>query len=65
MAKVVNLTQARKARDRAAKRAEADANAAKFGRSKAERDLEQAQADKARAALDAHMRDQAHKRDPE
>lgn len=65
MAKVVNLTQARKARDRAAKRAEADANAAKFGRTKAERDLEQAQADKARAALDAHRRDPAEKRDAE
>ncbi|WP_444668311.1 DUF4169 family protein [Cereibacter changlensis] len=65
MAKVVNLTQARKARDRATKRAEADANAAKFGRTKAERDLEQAQADKARAALDAHKRDPAHERDPE
>ena len=57
MAGVVNLTRARKARDRAAKRAEADANAAKFGRTKAERNLEQAQADKARAALDAHKRD--------
>lgn len=57
MAKVVNLTQARKARDRAAKRAEADANAAKFGRSKAQRALEEAEAEKARAALDAHKRD--------
>ena len=65
MAKVVNLTQARKARDRAAKRAEADANAAKFGRSKAQRALEEAEAEKARAALDAHKRDPAHERDPE
>ena len=57
MAKVVNLTQARKARDRAAKRAEADTNAAKFGRTKAQRALEEAEAEKARAALDAHKRD--------
>ncbi len=57
MAGVVNLTKARKARDRAAKRAEADANAAKFGRSKAQRALEEAEAEKARAALDAHKRD--------
>ncbi|MEH6774976.1 MAG: DUF4169 family protein, partial [Cereibacter changlensis] len=35
------------------------------GRTKAERDLEQAQAAKARAALDAHMRDTADEREPE
>ncbi len=50
MAEVVNLRQARK---------QADGNAAKFGRSKAERDLERAQAEKAARDLDAHKRDEA------
>lgn len=54
---VVNLRAARKLRQRAKKRAEADANAAKFGQSKAERSLHQARADKARATLDAHRRE--------
>ena len=57
MAEVVNLNKARKARDRAARRAEADANAVKFGRTRAERDLEQARADAARTKLDAHRLD--------
>ncbi len=48
----INLNKVRKARDRAAEKAEADANAAKFGRSKAERMLDAARADKARLALD-------------
>lgn len=54
MAKVVNLREARKARERAARRVEGDANAAKFGRTKAERQLEEARAAKARAFLDGH-----------
>lgn len=54
MAKVVNLREARKARERAARRAEGDANAAKFGRTKAERQMEEARAAKARAFLDGH-----------
>ena len=58
MAKPVNLREARKARERAAARAQGDANAAKFGRSKAERDLEAARAEKARNALDAHRREE-------
>jgi hypothetical protein len=57
MAGVVNLRAARKARDRAAKRAEADQNAAKFGRSKAERTRDEAEADKARRELDGHERE--------
>lgn len=61
MADLVNLNRARKARDRLVKRAEADENAVKFGRTKAQRSIEQAQLEKARAALDAHRRDQ----DPE
>ena len=48
----INLNKVRKARDRAADKAQADANAVKFGRSKAERLLDAARADKAKSALD-------------
>ena len=48
----INLNKVRKIRDRAADKAQADANAVKFGRSKAERLLDAARADKARSALD-------------
>ena len=48
----INLNKVRKIRDRAADKAQADANAVKFGRSKAERLLDAARADKARNALD-------------
>jgi phage protein D len=49
---VINLNRARKSLDRAKEKAQADANAAKHGRTKAQRLLEAAQADKARRALD-------------
>ena len=49
---IVNLNKARKARDRAEEKAQADANAVKHGRTKAQRLLEAAQAEKARRALD-------------
>lgn len=52
MSQPVNLNKARKARDRAAEKAQADANALKHGRTKAERLLEAAQAEKAKRALD-------------
>ena len=57
MAEIVNLRNARKAQQRAKARAEGDENAARFGRTKAQRELEQARADKARAELDAHRRE--------
>jgi len=57
MGDTVNLRQARKDRDRAKKRAAADENAARHGLTKAQKRLEQARADKARATLDAHRRD--------
>jgi Domain of unknown function (DUF4169) len=57
MTEIVNLRQARKARERDRKRAEADENAARFGRSKALKALEKARADKARTDLDGHKRD--------
>ena len=49
---VTNLNKARKARDRAAEKAQADANALKHGRSKAERLLEAAREEKARRTLE-------------
>ena len=57
MTEIVSLSRARKARDRLKKRAEADANAAKFGRTKAERARDDQAADKARRDLDGHRRD--------
>ena len=53
----VNLRQARKQRERVKNRAQAAGNAAKFGITKAERKLETARAEKARATLDAHRRE--------
>lgn len=58
MARIVSLSAARKARAKAGARAVADANAVKFGRSKAEKALEKAQADKAARDLDGHEREQ-------
>lgn len=57
MSKIVNLRTIRKQAARDTKRRAADANAARHGRSLTERQAEQAQADKARAHLDAHKRD--------
>jgi hypothetical protein len=54
---LVSFTRARKARDRAARKAEADANALRFGRTKGDRAAGQARADKAARMLDAHRRD--------
>jgi len=54
MAEIVNLKAARKQADRAKKRLQADANAAKFGRTKATRLREAAEAEQARQRLDAH-----------
>ncbi|KCV81799.1 hypothetical protein ATO10_10650 [Actibacterium atlanticum] len=59
MSNVTNLNQFRKSKARAAKRAQGDENAAKFGRSKSERELEKARADKTRRDLDGHERDDA------
>lgn len=53
---VVNLNKARKAKARASDKAQADANAVKFGRTKAEKDLARAQAEKAARELDCHKK---------
>jgi hypothetical protein len=57
MGEVVNLRTVKKQAARRAAGSEADANAAKHGRTKAERDLEKARAKKAAQALDAHKRE--------
>lgn len=57
MAEVVNLNHARKAAARAAARRQADANAAKFGRSKAERNRETAEARQQAERLESHRRE--------
>ena len=54
MTSIANLNRYRKDRARADAKAEADANAAKHGRTKAQKLLEATQAEKARRALDAH-----------
>lgn len=54
MTTIVNLRQARKQRDRQAKRATADANAAKHGETKALRQLRAAETSLATRRLDGH-----------
>lgn len=57
MAEIVNLRQKRKDLARKAAREKGDENAAKFGRTKAERSLEQARAEKSARDHDNHKRD--------
>jgi len=54
MSKVTNLNRFRKNKARAGKRARADENAVKFGRSKAQKEIERTRAEKARRELDGH-----------
>ncbi len=57
MSKVVNLNKARKARARDAARKTADANAVKFGRTKAEKTRDRAKAEQDARDLDGHKRE--------
>jgi len=57
MAEVINLRQAKKQAARKAARAKGDENAAKFGLTKAERQLQKAQAEKSARELDGRRRD--------
>ena len=57
MAEIVNLRAKRKAAARDAARRAGDENAAKFGRTKAERALEKARAEKAARDLDGAKRE--------
>ena len=54
---VVNLNSARKAQAKAAARVKADENAAKYGQTKAKRELGKARTAKAASDLDGHRRD--------
>jgi hypothetical protein len=56
-APVVNLNKARKARAKSQARATADRNAARFGRTRAQREAEETARDKAAHTLDQHRRD--------
>jgi hypothetical protein len=57
MSDVVNLNQFRKARTRDEKRMQADENAIKFGRTRAEKQLDHARAEKSARDHKAHERD--------
>lgn len=57
MSQPVNLNRFRKEKARADKKARADENAVKFGRSKAEKDLDRARAEKAARDLDGKHRE--------
>ena len=57
MAEPVNLNRFKKDKARATKKARAQQNVVKFGRSKAEKQLDRAQGDKAQIDLDGHKRD--------
>ncbi|MEM9436364.1 MAG: DUF4169 family protein [Pseudomonadota bacterium] len=54
---VVNLNKARKARAKTAKRAQADENAIKFGRTKSQKASERAERGAADTRLNGHKRD--------
>lgn len=54
MSNLINLNKARKARAKTRKRAEADENAVRHGRTKAQKTLDKANADKANRDLDGH-----------
>jgi hypothetical protein len=58
MAEIVNLRQARKAKARAGKEAEAATNRAKFGRTTAEKQLEAAKQSIEGKRLDGHKREE-------
>ncbi|MGX9350364.1 DUF4169 family protein [Shimia sp. W99] len=57
MSEPVNLNRFRKQKARADKKARADENAVKFGRTKSEKQRDKAEADKATRHIDSHKRD--------
>ncbi len=61
MAEIVNLRRARKAKGRAEKEREAEANRARHGIAKPVRDLAKARAEKEKSAADAHKLDEEEK----
>lgn len=63
MAEIVNLRAKRKEAARQAARKQADENAAKHGLTKAEKALQKARAEQARAKLDGHEREEGRERE--
>jgi hypothetical protein len=57
MAEIINLRAAKKARTRKAARLQGNANAAKFGRTKAQKAAEKVQAERGARLLDGHQRE--------
>lgn len=57
MAEIVNLARVKKQAARKAARAKGDENAAKFGRTRAERDRQKAEAEKSARDLADHKRE--------
>ncbi|NHQ73530.1 DUF4169 family protein [Roseovarius gahaiensis] len=57
MGNVINLNQFRKKKARAERRVQADENAVRHGRSKADKDHDAAQAEKSRDQHEAHKRE--------
>ena len=57
MSEPVNLNRFRKQKVRADKKARADQNAIKFGRTKVEKQRDKAEAEKASRHIDGHKRD--------
>ena len=57
MAEIINLRAVRKAKEKAETRAQADANAVKFGRRKEDKALEAARLAKEKRDLDGHERE--------
>ena len=57
MGKIVNLNTARKARNKVKKRQQANENASKFGRTKAQKILEKTRTEKSARDLDGKKRD--------
>ena len=58
MSEPVNLNRFRKQKARADKKARADVNAAKFGRTKAEKEIEKAKEKQRSRLLDSHKREE-------
>ena len=57
MAEIINLRRARKAKEREADATKASENRARFGRTKAEKEIDKAQKLRADRLLDGHERD--------
>jgi hypothetical protein len=60
MAEIINLNRARKARQKAGAKATAEANRALHGRSRADRDAEKVERERADRYIESHKREDDH-----